>query len=497
MNNATQTELPIRNVYGKENVMSNGSEDIFKTIFNPKSIAVFGASSNEMKSGTRYFKALIDSGYQGRLYPIHPKDDEVLGHKAYVSIRDCPEPVDYAMFCVPAHLVLGLVEDCGANGLKAMQLFTAGFKETGESEGIELEKKMVRNARRHGIRIIGPNCIGIYCPENRIPYGMGASPMEPGGVGVLSQSGGHAGRIIFSGFLQGLRFSKVISYGNGCDLKAVDFLKFFETDQHTKVIGAYIEGMEDVRPFCELTKRISKEKPIVIWKGGQTDRGKKTLLSHTGSMAGSIRLWRQTMKQSGVVMVRDFEELCDTLLSFSNIPYVKGNRTVMITGVMGGGGGISVAGTDICVQEGLDIIDFSAELQEGIVKLLPKKAGTILRNPIDMGATGSLMVMRQVIDFVLQETGCDVIIVQEHFDRMADIFGEESVHSFIKGLQDLSETSKTAIPLVWPPEASMPEGIARRLELIEKGSTVFASPRRAARAVSNVIQNNERMSSAQ
>ena len=474
--------------------MSNGSEDIFKTIFNPKSIAVFGASANERKSGTMYLKALVDAGYKGRLYPIHPKDDEVFGHRAYASIRDCPEPVDYAMFCVPARLVPDLVEDCGANGVKAMQLFTAGFKETGEPEGIELEKKMIRIARRHGIRIIGPNCIGIFCPENRIPYGMGASAMDPGGVGVLSQSGGHAGRIIFGGFQQGLRFSKVISYGNGCDLNAVDFMKFFGTDQRTKTIGAYIEGMEDVRPFYELAKQISKEKPIVIWKGGQTDQGKKTLLSHTGSMAGSFRLWKQTMKQSGVVMVRDFEELCDTLLTFSNTPFVKGNRTIMITGVMGGGGGTCVSGTDICVQEGLDVIDLSTELQEGIVNLLPKKAGTILKNPIDMGAAMSLDVLRGVIDLVLRETACDMIIVQEQFDRMPQLFGKEKVLSFMMGLRELSETSKIPIPIVWSPEASAPEGIALRLEIIEKGVTLYASPRRAARAISNVIQYKKRMS---
>jgi|ETNmetMinimDraft_26_1059896.scaffolds.fasta_scaffold21564_1 acetyltransferase len=321
--------------------MSNVSEGIFKTIFNPQSIAVFGASSNEAKSGTRYLKALIEVGYPGRLYPINPKDQEILGQKAYASIRDCPEPVDYAMFCVPAHHVPDLVEDCGANGIKAMQLFTAGFKESGEADGIELENRMVRIARRHGIRIIGPNCIGIYCPESRIPYGMGASPMEPGNVGFLSQSGGHAGRLVFGGFMQGIRFSKVISYGNGCDLDAVDFMKFLGSDQNTGVIGAYIEGMENVRPFYELTRRISKEKPIVI---------------------------------------------------------------------------------------------------------------------------------------------------QEHFDRMTDLFGREAFQSFFTELLDLGEKSKTVFPLIWPPETSTPEGISLRLKLIEKGLTVYPSARRAARAISNVIQ---------
>ena len=468
--------------------MSNGAEDIFKTIFNPKSIAIFGASSNKAKSGTQYLEALMEVGYPGRLYPIHPKENEISGLNAYASIRDCPEPVDYAMFCVPAHLVPDLVEDCGANGVKAVQLFTAGFKESGEPDGIELEKKMVRIARRHGIRIIGPNCIGIYCPESRIPYGMVASPMEPGNVGFLSQSGGHAGRLIFGGFLQGLRFSKVISYGNGCDLNAVDFLKFFESDQNTKVIGAYLEGIEDVRPFFHLAKRISKEKPVVIWKGGQTDQGKKTLLSHTGSLAGSFNLWGQIMKQSGAVMVRDFEELSDTLLTFSNIPYVKGNRLIMITGLMGGGGGISVAGTDTSIQEGLDVISLSTELQERIVKLLPRKAGTILMNPIDTGSAMSLTVLKQIIEIAINETECNMILIQEYFDRMADFFGQETLFSFFTDLSDLGEKSDTPLALIWPPESSNAQGISLRLQIIEKGLTVYPSLRRGARAISNVIQ---------
>ncbi|MBW1888554.1 MAG: CoA-binding protein, partial [Deltaproteobacteria bacterium] len=450
--------------------MSNGVEDIFKTIFNPKSIAVFGASSNEAKSGTGYLQALMEVGYPGRLYPIHPKDNEILGLKAYASIRDCPEPVDYAMFCVPAHLVLDLVEDCGANGVKAMQLFTAGFKETGEPDGIELEKKMVRIARRHGIRIIGPNCIGIYCPESRIPYGMVASPMEPGDVGFLSQSGGHAGRIIFGGFLQGLRYSKVISYGNGCDLNAVDFLKFFESDQNTKVIGAYLEGIQNVRPFFQLAKKISR--------GGQTDQGKKILLSHTGSLAGSFKLWEQTMKQSGAVMVRDFEELSDTLLTFSNIPYVKGNRLIMTTGLMGGGGGISVAGTDTSIQEGLDVISLSTELQERIVNLLPIKAGTIVTNPIDTGSAMNLTVLRQIIEIVINETECNMILIQEFFDRMADFFGQDVLLSYFTDLSNLGEKSETPIVLVWPPEASTAQWISLRLQLIEKGITIYPSLRR-------------------
>ncbi|MFC1824834.1 CoA-binding protein [Thermodesulfobacteriota bacterium] len=473
--------------------MSKGSEEIFKTIFNPKSIAVFGASSNVAKSGTQYLKALIDVGYPGRLYPIHTEDKEVLGLKAYASIRDCPEPVDYAMFCVPAHLVLELVEDCGANGVKAMQLFTAGFKELGEPEGIELEERMVLIARRHGIRIIGPNCIGIYCPESRIPYGMAATPMESGGIGFLSQSGGHAGSLIFGGFLQGLRFSKVISYGNGCDLNAVDFLKFFESDQNTRVIGAYLEGVPDVRTFFDLTKKISKEKPVVIWKGGQTDQGRKTLLSHTGSLAGPFMLWEQAVKQSGAVMVRDFEELLDTLLTFSNIPFIRGNRLVMMTGMMGGGGGISVAGTDIFVQEGLDVINFSTELQERIVNLLPRRAGTILTNPIDMGSAMSLTALKQIIEIALNETDCDVIIMQEFFDYMAEFFGKKIFFNFLKEILDLGEKSNTPIVFIWPPDTSPAQGISLRLELIEKGLTIYASTRRAARAISNVIQYKSRI----
>jgi len=476
--------------------MGTVSKDVFQAMFNPKSVAVFGASSNEVKSGSRYLNALIQSRYPGRIYPINPGEKEILGLKAYASIRDCPEPVDYAIFCVPARFVLDLVEDCGANGLKVMQLFTAGFRETGQSEGIALEQRLVQAARGYGIRVIGPNCIGVYCPENRIPYGLALSPMEPGNIGFLSQSGGNAGRLIFGGFLQGMRFSKVISYGNGCDLNAVDFLEYFGSDSKTEVIGAYIEGISWGRPFLELVKEISGRKPIVLWKGGQTPGGKRTLTSHTGSIAGSYRLWEDALKQCGGVVVRDFEELSDTLLAFSAFPYLRGNRVVITAGLMGGGGGISVEGTDLSIQEGLELVDFPKDLQEEVASLLPNRAGTILTNPIDFGSAMSLGVLKRVVETVLRETECDVILIQEFFDRMLGLASEDALLSFFAELSRLGEKSERPIIIVWPPEAANHEGFLLRLKLIERGVIVYPSIRRAARAISNVSSYRARFGPA-
>jgi acyl-CoA synthetase (NDP forming) len=468
--------------------MQREGKDIFQIIFHPESIAIFGASSNRMKSGFRYLNELIRAGFRGRIYPINPKEKEILGIKAYPSILECPESVDYAIFSVPARDVPRLIEECGQNGVKAIQLFTAGFRETGDPEGIYLEEEMVRIAKKHRIRIIGPNCIGIYCPESRIPYGPVPSPMEPGEVGFFSQSGGHAGRLITGGSIQGIRFSKVISYGNGCDLNAVDFLKYLGSDEKTRIIGAYLEGIEWSKPFFHLTREISKNKPIVIWKGGQTPQGVKTLLSHTGSIAGSYHIWEDALKQCGALVVKDFEELSDTLLALSKLKGIKGKRLIIATGLIGGGGGISVEGTDIAIQEGLDLINLSKDIQNRILKCLPRRAGTILSNPIDLGSPMEFDVLKRVLKICLTETDVDIIFIQEFFDRLIGSVPEGSLLSLFSEIYEMGMEYGRPIVIIWPPEASGPEGISLRLKIIEKGILVLPSMRRAARAVFKVVQ---------
>ena len=207
-------------------------------ILHPRSIAVVGASSDPNNPiGQLWLRCAIDFGFGGELYPVNPKASDIMGLKCYPSIRDIPGPVDYAISLIPRHLVPQLLEDCGAKGVRTVHLFTAGFSETCEEEGIRLEEEVIRIAQNSGVRIIGPNCMGIYCPESGLSFNPNFSK-EGGGVGYISQSGGNARKLTESGGIRGLRFSKVISYGNASDLNEADFIEYLAHDPQTKVIAA-------------------------------------------------------------------------------------------------------------------------------------------------------------------------------------------------------------------------------------------------------------------
>src|SRR3990170_1965808 len=217
-----------------------------EAIFHPRSIAVVGASANPDSPGYDYVSSLREFGYQGQVYPINPRADEILGLPACSSLRDVPGQVDYVISCIPAAAVLDLVDDCAAKGVRALQLFTGRFSETGRREGMDLERRLLQRARAAGVRIIGPNCMGLLYPRLGISFRTDM-PREPGTVGFLSQSGNLLLELTYLGGPRGLRFSKAISYGNGLDLNEADFLDYFAQDAETEVIGAYIEGVHDGR----------------------------------------------------------------------------------------------------------------------------------------------------------------------------------------------------------------------------------------------------------
>jgi acyl-CoA synthetase (NDP forming) len=211
-----------------------------------------------------------------------------------------PGPVDYVVSCVPAWQTPELLEDCRASGVKVVQLYMAGFSETGQGEGIELQKQLVEMARRGRLRLIGPNCMGVYCPSSGMSFSLDF-PREPGNIGLLCQSGGNAIYLIRSGAARGLRFSKAISYGNACDLNECDILEYLADDPETKVIAAYLEGTTDGRRLADVLAEAASAKPVVIYKGGYTEAGSRAAASHTGAMAGSQAIWDGVIRQAGAI----------------------------------------------------------------------------------------------------------------------------------------------------------------------------------------------------
>jgi acetyltransferase len=267
--------------------------------------------------------------------------------------------------------------------MKGIIVFTAGFGEKG-AEGKRIEQDICTIARSKGIRVIGPNSVGIYCPTSRLvtfPQGlMHDITTEGGPVGSFSHSGSFVDYLTYILTRKGIRFSKVISCGNECDLNAVDFLEYFGQDKETRIIISYLEGIKDGRRFFQLARQISKEKPIIVWKGGASEVGARAALSHTGSLAGSKHVWEAMFEQAGIISVRSFEEIVDCLFCLYHLPLPKGRRIAVVAGM----GGTNVGTTDNCMELGLEMAELSDATLESLAKLLPP-VGTSVGNPTDIG----------------------------------------------------------------------------------------------------------------
>ncbi|MFW6125632.1 MAG: CoA-binding protein [Chloroflexota bacterium] len=443
-----------------------------------------GASPNPLKFGNRYFEALATVGFKGDLYPVNSGAAEVAGFKGYSRLRDIPGPVEYVIVCVPAQQVLGVLDDCAAKGVKVVQFFTAGFSETGEEEGRRLEREMVRRARRGGFRIIGPNCIGVYSPANLMPYGPMASLGEAGSVGFISQSGGHAGRILGIGMRRWIGFSKIVSFGNGCDLDSVDYLEYLAIDPDTSIIGAYLEGMRQGRRFLELAKSLSKDKPMVVWKGGKTAPGAEAAASHTGSLAIAGAIWDAVMKQTGVIGVDSLDELADTMLTFQHYRPFLAQNVAIVAGLAGGGGGESVSSTDACASAGLNVPLFSEATRQGLKAILPP-AGCILRNPLDMGGSGGMLdVLERTMELVISEPTVDAVIINEHVEHLMAQIPEETLRAMNEVF--IRYRKRKPLVVVSSPGFGGPEPVALEKQLADGAVPVYPSLEGAAKAIANM-----------
>jgi acyl-CoA synthetase (NDP forming) len=349
-------------------------------IFHPHSVAVVGVSPPQWGPAgvaAGFLLALQDLKFEGPIYPVNPHHQEILGLKCYPSLLDIPGPVDHVIFSVPTAAVPQVIEDCVAKRVKTIHFFTSGFSETGEAEAAEMERRIVARACGAGIRLIGPNCMGLYCPSGKIAF-MPNSPVEPGPVGFLSQSGGNAGDVIFAAAPRGIRFSKIVSYGNAADLNECELLEYLAEDPETEIITAYIEGVRDGRRFFRALRRASARKPVVVLKGGRTDAGGRAVFSHTASLAGSAKVFDAVLRQAGAVRVDSVDELVDLAVGFRFIGPPAGRGM----GVVGPGGGFSVFAADEVNEAGLELPDLSLAVQEELRRFTPV-AGTSVRNPVD------------------------------------------------------------------------------------------------------------------
>jgi len=358
------------------------SEHPLDPIFHPRAVAVVGVPSTPSPNRMMgFYASLLEAGFPeiGGLYPVNPKVDEIDGARCYPTLLDTPDPVDHVISQVPAAVVPELVDQCVAKKVRSIHFFTAGFSETGDKEMAAAEQKMMEKLRNAGIRAIGPNCMGLYVPGSRLAF-MNGFPMESGNVLLLSQSGANAGEIVHELTSRGIRFSKAISYGNGSDLRAHDFLDYAANDPETEVVAAYIEGVRDGRPFFEALERCARIKPVVVLKGGRTQSGSNAAHSHTGSLTGSIEVFDAVCRQTGAVRAETIDELHDLVVAAStNTRHVTG-RGVALFG--GGGGGFAVLSADAIDREGLSVPQMPKSAVDRMREYIPV-AGSSVNNPID------------------------------------------------------------------------------------------------------------------
>jgi acyl-CoA synthetase (NDP forming) len=460
----------------------------FEPVFYPKSVAVIGASSNTMKAGSGWVKALISAGFPGPIYPVGSSAGRIAGLEIFPNLRLVPGDIDYAIVATPRHSVLKLLDDCAAKKVKTVQFFTAGFSEMGKPEGCKLEKQMLERARQGGIRIIGPNCIGVYCPEHRMPSPLGQIG-KSGPVGFISQSGGILTKLMEIGTARHINYSKGVSFGNGIDLDASDFLQYLAADPKTKVVGAYLEGTRDGDRLFNTMNEVAKVKPLVVWKGGRTEVGAQAAMSHTGSLASSAAIWSAMLRQAGAIEVHSLEELTDTLLMFQQTRCWQGIGTAIIGGLADGGGGISVSAGDACVENGLKVPPLSFETKQELIELLGEE-GSILRNPVDVSQAQSrgLAALFRAIGLVARDPVIDIVLIQEDIDILLPVYSWKELEEINEFFIELGSRQNKPIIVVLPPGSAEPERLQIEQKLLAASIPVFTSMERAAKAISKFNQ---------
>lgn len=373
-------------------------------IVNPKSVAFFGASNRFTAMGTNQLNALLDLGFEGKIYPVHPKEDRVLGLKAYKKVQDLPEVPDLAVMVLPTHLVTGVVEECGQKGIKHAIVVSGGFKEVG-GEGAALEKKLLAVADQYGIRFLGPNCLGVANPHHK--FNVTFLPFEgrPGFIGFASQSGSFITQMF--GYLSryDIGFSTGISVGNEADVDIVDCMEYLAACPHTKVIGLYIETIRRGRAFIDMARSIVPHKPIVAYYVGGSEAGQQASFSHTAALAGPDELYDGVLRQSGIIRAQSIPELFDYCWVLGACPRPAGNRVIIQTH----SGGPGAAAADACSRAGVVLAKLSPQTREKLSPLVPATGS--MNNPVDLTFSKNPLDYFSVIpDILMEENNSDGLL---------------------------------------------------------------------------------------
>lgn len=441
---------------------------MLSSIFEPSSIAVVGASNNETKWGGRILKNIL-SGFMGTVYPVNPKEKEIQGLASYSSVLEIPGDVEMAIIAIPSQLVLPVVEECGKKGVKGLVVVTAGFSETGNAE---LEQELVSMVRKYGMRMIGPNTLGIV----NEPFNLNASVIgrlpRSGPISFITQSGTLGLSIADWTIDMGLGLCKIISTGNKADTDDVDLINYLDNDPTTGVIAMYIEGIKRGRSFIEAARRIKK--PIIAIKTGRSKRGSRAVFSHTGSIAGSDEVYSAAFRQAGILRVDTIDEVFDAALAFSCQPLPKGNNVAILSN----GGGASIVATDECERQGMNIVDLAQETKDKIKAVIPGFASS--SNPIDTAGTVSFTIYNEVIKALLRDPNVDALIVIYVHTQMSNAMPPA------EAVVEIKRKCPKPVIACWMGGAGTEQGV----DILKSGCLPnYSVPERAVKALAALIKH--------
>ena len=451
------------------------------TIFNPRSVAVIGASDNPGKLGFHVMKSLTQGRYPGKIYPVNPGEEEILGIKTYPSLFQVPDAVDLSIIVLPAEQVPGIIIECQKKNVKGIVLITAGFKEIEDERGETLQKEITELASQSDIKIIGPNTFGIV--NLHLPLNASFTPefslVDKGGISLVSQSGGMSHLMAFLSLQNKVGLSKIIGLGNRCHVDFAEMVEYLINDYQTKAIALYMEGDDYPRRLMEVAKRGNREKPILAYKVGRSSTSDKASQFHTGSLAGKHEIYEGAFKQAGILTVGSSEELLDTAKALTMCPLPEGSKVAVLSGQAGPG----MAACDVCEMGGLMIPPFSVETQKRVEELLPPLA--IRTNPVDMGpAWYDSEAIKGIVQTVFEDKSIDAVILCLMFAS-----ANRSAVGILTDLLSERRTNKPVLccfsspPGIWDDEIKRLEG---------SGIPNYSSPERAAKTLVNLYRFKNR-----
>ena len=455
--------------------------EAMEALFAPRSVAVIGASDNPSKLGSHVMRSLMEGRYPGKIFPVNPGKDEIMGIKTHPSLLQVPETVDLSIIVLPAESVPKTVVECSQKDVKGIILITAGFKEIEDKRGALLQKEIAALASSCGIKIIGPNTFGIV--NLHLPLNASFTPefsrVDKGGISLVSQSGGMSLLIAFLSLQNKVGLSKIIGLGNRCNVDFPETVEYLIGDPQTKVIAMYLEGIDQPKSLMEAAERGNGEKPVLAYKVGRSSTSDQASQFHTGSLAGKHEVYEAAFKQAGILTVGSSEELLDAAKALTLCPSPEGNRVAVLSGQAGPG----MAACDVCETERLTIPPFSAETQKGVEALLPPLA--IRTNPVDMGpAWYDSAAIKGIVKTVLDDRQIDAVILCIMF--------ASANRSVVGVLTDLLLERRADKPIlccfssppgIWDDEIQQLEG---------SGIPNYPSPERAAKALSNLYRLKKR-----